>query len=357
LRHSLDVEFSNIGDPFPEGRVDNLAPSPVGVSLPEHGTLGSTPVPAPDDRGVYVAVQWGPEQWKENTRGCVDTRQIFDVLPAAGYIPSPDGKVYPAIVYFHENGATQSWEFTSKLHENVVQEAHSKGFHFISVEFRHPVSNQYLNDDPLPNFIPHTDAGKFIQFLRKNREKLKLDDRNIFVFGRSRGAIALWQGLQPDLGSGPTSSAIRAFVGYQAQTTYQCRRFSENFFIQDDRAKVEEAKCLAENTHDRHFGNAVDSVNASTSLPVRLQYEKYFVAENGRDGRVARLPADELVANFDTLHYPNFGLALYYKYEDTGANSQAPNGKGKWMERPEDGILKKDQFKNWWGFVNTWRVQ
>lgn len=87
---------SNIADPYPEGRVNNAAPTPMGVDLPEQGLLGATPVPAPDDRGVFTNIKWGPAVWNEPTRGCAQTRQVFDAQPAKDYDPyAADGKTFP----------------------------------------------------------------------------------------------------------------------------------------------------------------------------------------------------------------------------------------------------------------------
>jgi hypothetical protein len=62
-----DAQASNIADPYPEGRVDNAAPTPLGVDLPEQGLLGATPVPAPDDRGVFTNIKWRNGTWLETT--------------------------------------------------------------------------------------------------------------------------------------------------------------------------------------------------------------------------------------------------------------------------------------------------
>lgn len=293
---------SNIADPYPEGRVNNAAPTPMGVDLPEQGLLGATPVPAPDDRGVFTNIKWGPAVWNEPTRGCAQTRQVFDALPAKDYDPyAADGKTFPVIVYFHENGATQAWETRSDIDRNVASVARSENFHFVSVEFRHPVADQYLADSA-PNTVPHTDVGLFIQFLRQNAAKFKVDKRNIFAFGRSRGSLALWQGLQPDMGSGNTSSKISGFVGYEAQTSYQCQTFSDYFLIQDDAARnyVNECKSPTKNKYDPQFKNALDSVDSLTRLPVMLQYLDDFV--DLPNGRVKKLTASALFSNHDALH-------------------------------------------------------
>ncbi|WP_374676508.1 alpha/beta hydrolase [Ideonella sp.] len=347
-----DEETSNIASPHPEGRVNNAAPTPMGVDLPEQGLLGATPVPAPDDRGVYTNIKWRSGDWLEPTRGCASTRFVFDVLPAKDYDPrATDGKVFPVIVYFHENGATHAWETGSPIDTNVATVARNGNFHFVSVEFRHPVADQYLADDP-PHTVPHTDVGLFIQFLRKNAAKFKVDKRNIFAFGRSRGSLALWQGLQADMGSGDTSSKVNAFVGYEAQTSYQCQTFSDNFLIQDDAARAYVAECRsdAKNKYDPLFRNALDAVKPDTTLPVMLQYSDGFVEEP--NGRVKLLAAHQLFSNYDHLHYPNFGLALYWRYFDLDLNKDRVR-----MAKPTTGVGKRAQFTGWLDFVNNWKVQ
>lgn len=348
-----DEETSNIASPYPEGRVNNAAPTPMGVDLPEQGLLGATPVPAPDDRGVYTNIKWRSGEWLEPTRGCASTRFVFDVLPAKDYDPrATDGKVFPVIVYFHENGATHAWETGSPIDTNVATEARKENFHFVSVEFRHPVADQYLADDP-PHTVPHTDVGLFIQFLRKNAAKFKVDKRNIFAFGRSRGSLALWQGLQADMGSGDTSSKVNAFVGYEAQTSYQCQTFSNYFLIQDPAAQayVNECKSDAKNKYDPLFRNALDSVTPNTTLPVMLQYSGEFVRQP--NGRVKKLTAHELFSSYDALHYPNFGVALWSAYNDNNVNSGSP----PLMREPAQKVPKRAQFIGWQDFVNDWRIQ
>lgn len=151
--------------------------------------------------------------------------------------------------------------------------ARSENFHFVSVEFRHPVADQYLADSA-PNTVPHTDVGLFIQFLRQNAAKFKIDKRNIFAFGRSRGSLALWQGLQPDMGSGNTSSKTSGFVGYEAQTSYQCQKFADYFLIPgaDTIQYVTQCQSPTHNKYDPQFRNALDAITPTTTLPVMLQY-------------------------------------------------------------------------------------
>jgi hypothetical protein len=342
---------SNIADPFPEGRVDNAAPAPVGTELPQSGGgyLGSDPpIIQPDNRGVYFNIQWGPEQWEEPTRMCALTYQLFDFQPAKDYNPHVnDGKRFPVIVYFHPNGEVHGWERDSLLDRTVAKKAREEHYHFISVEYRHPVADQYLQEDPLPNYIPHDDVGLFIEYLRGKADYMKVDARNIFAFGRSRGALALWHALKANK-DGPQSRKISAFVGYQAQTSYQCDRYADQFLtgagIGEWKTKC---KSPSENRYDSHFKNAVDEVAPNTTLPVMLQYENFFRMD-GENIRKITLQEYESMSLNEQLHYPNFGKALQQKYKNFNIL--------QFIKEPEQDVPNDEQFRGWFNFVELWRV-
>jgi hypothetical protein len=94
------------------------------------------------------------------------------------------------------------------------------------------------------------------------------------VFGRSRGALALWDALNANRILHPTRQ-VRGFVGYAAQTSYQCDKFGDQF-LKDP--KLQEWKDFYkshnQNRHDSHFKNAVDEVFQDTNLYVMLQILK-----------------------------------------------------------------------------------
>jgi len=342
---------ANISEPVPEGRISNAAATSAGTALPEDGFLGSGAYPAPDDRGVYNDILWGNESWEEPSRDCITTYQIFDFQPAKDYNPkSADNKIFPTIVYFHPNGEIHKWETNSRIDKNVAQLAKSLNYHFISVEFRHPVADQYLQDDPPPNYIPHVDVGLFIQFLRRNAALMKVDARNIFAFGQSRGALALWQGLQVSMGTGAKSSAITGFVGYQAQTSYQCDRFAELYLTGPTvPAWLAECKSPNENRHDALFKNAIDAVAVGApNIPVMLQYQDDFVLEPGTESTIRKITPEELAQRGDGIHYANFGMALYNRYRAVGAGAR--------MDIPKK-VPMWAQFSGWENFVNKWMVR
>jgi hypothetical protein len=343
---------NNIADPVPEGRIDNAAPAAVGNPFPPTGYVGSTPSPATDNRGIFYNLLWGQEFWEEPTRGCALTYQVFDFQPAKDYNPKvDDGKTFPVMVYFHPNGEVHGWETNSRIDLNVAQLAKALNYHFISVEFRHPVADQYLQEDPPPNFIPHTDVGVFIQFLRQKAGQMKADRRNIFAFGRSRGALALWQGLQPDMGGGNTSSALNGFIGYQAQTSYQCDIFADLYLSGDTTGWKNDCKSPMNNRFDALFKNAIDSVLPDgVRLPVMLQYQHAFKLEDGSNTQIRKITPAAFMAlpPNERLHYANFGMALYNRYVTSGLSNL--------MDVPQQSVQEWNQFVGWQDFVLKWKT-
>jgi hypothetical protein len=264
--------------PVPTGEVDNLADQVSVLAFPSTGIVGPSNSPVLNDRGVLGPFDWSPVSWKEPTRNCKISRHQFDFWPPATYQEVPDGVVYPTIVYFHPNRADFHFEEGSPIDLQVAAPAHELGYHFISVEFRHPVADEYLAQlQSYGGQVPHGDVGLFIRFVREHAAQMKVDTRNIFVFGHSRGALALWQALQPDV-QGQTSHQVAGFVGYQAQTSYGCDVFSQRYLVQDTDTAAFVQQCHVDHSHDAQFGDAVASVRGGlsnpTKLPVMLQYEK-----------------------------------------------------------------------------------
>lgn len=336
--------------PIPEGRINNAASTGIGNPFPPSGYVGAAPSPVGDDRGIFYNLLWGTEEWEEPTRNCALTYQVFDFQPAKDYNPKVnDGKTFPVMVYFHPNGEVHGWETDSKIDENVARHARNLNYHFISAEFRHPVADQYLVEDPPPNYIPHTDVGLFIQFMRQKAAQMKIDPRNIFVFGRSRGALALWQAMQADMGNGNNSIAISGFIGYQAQTSYQCDVFA-NFYLTPPATDWRSfCKSDEQNKHDHLFGNAILDIAISTAVPVMLQYEHQFKLVDGSDTQIKKIsPSTYMQLNQnERLHYANFGMAFY--------NGYLAAGLGPLMERPQDLIGEGSQFVGWQDFVLKWK--
>jgi hypothetical protein len=288
-----------------------------------------------------VSYQWGPVTWNEPALGCRTVSQVLDFWPATVGDPA---KNRPTIVYFHPNGATNHTGPDSFLMNNVVRPATAAGFNVVSVEFRHPVMDQYLAPAN-GGKVPHQDVGLAIQWLRQNAALLHISSNNVFAFGYSRGSLALWQSLQPDMGgagTGRPSSRVSAYVGYQSQSAYQCERYSGLFFDPSDPETASYvATCHAANPYDAQFGNAVDAVTA-TSLPVRIQYQQGFELKTGSRTAIQKIGPVELTTNWEAEHYPDFGVALYDAYQKAGNHR---------MQYPLPDVPLAQAFTGWQAFI------
>jgi hypothetical protein len=331
---------NNIAE-VPQGSVNNQVQDPPGLALPE-GEL--TPAMVIDPSGGYRSYKWSEIRWQEPALNCIWVGHEFVFVPAANY-SSKTG--HPTIVYFHPNGVKHIFEIDSPLYRNVVEIARNNGFNFLSVEFRHPVTDQYLayyNN----NKVFHEDVGLFTQFLRTNAAKMRVSKNNIFTFGYSRGSLALWQALRPDLGGGNTgkpSSLVSGFVGYQAQTTYSCDEYAEWFLDSLDPGTPQQvADCKAVNWWYAQFGSALDEVTFLRQVPVRLQYRQGFELLEPKDQwNIKKVTYSYLSANYEVDHYPNFGVALYRRYISENILDT--------MQAPLSGVTLPRQFEGWLGFV------
>jgi acetyl esterase/lipase len=255
---------------IPEGHVNNTLQDPPGLPMP---TEELTPENTVDPSGAYKSYKWSEARWQEPSLQCMWVGHEFVFVPAVDYRSKP---AHPTIVYFHPNTLKHTFEKNSPISNNVAKVAVAAGFNFISVEYRHPVTDQYLayyNN----NKIHHQDVGLFMQFLRGNAAKMRISKNNIFSFGYSRGSLALWQALQPDMGGGNTgkpSSLVSAFVGYQAQSTYQCKEYGIRF-LDPLHQGTEPSIQMCEETNWWHpqFGSALFDLNPLSAIPVRLQYQ------------------------------------------------------------------------------------
>jgi hypothetical protein len=282
---------------------------------------------------------YGTSVWREPSIHCFLVGQTFDYFKGAGKSKTPR----PTIVYFHGNGSTSHMTANSPGYLNVVVPAVQAGFNVASVEYRHPVTDQYLAQ--WDGVVPTLDAGYVIQYLRAHASTYNIDPDNLFSFGHSRGTLALWQMLQPDMGGGDTglpSSLPSAYFGYQPNTTFQCQQFSTLFLIQDQEAADEVTDCEAQNPYWQQFGSAVDSVNA-TSLPVHLQTDGTFVLKKGTTDVIKLLEYDDLIKQgYNTGHYTDFSIALLNRYEAYGNTN---------MDYPEQDIGGKQCFTGWQNFI------
>jgi acetyl esterase/lipase len=219
--------------------------------------------------------------------------------------------------------------------------AHDNGYHFISMDFRHPVADQYLAGYPVGTPVPHTDVKAALTFLRTNAAKMKIDVSKMYAFGHSRGTLALWQAVQSD-----SAGLVKAVVGYQAQTTYQCQQFADLFMVPGTKTDQDVAECMQDSPYYAQFGSAWSGVRPELKLHVLLQYkEKFYLQSDApNETRVKPITAQEL-KQYDRVHYPNFGMAFY--------NAMTANALGTFMNRPLDLIPEERQFEGWLTFVQN----
>ncbi|MDG9923348.1 MULTISPECIES: alpha/beta hydrolase fold domain-containing protein [unclassified Pseudomonas] len=264
--------------------------------------LACTPQPLtaePAGDTVRRNLCYGEATWNEPTlEGEPLLEQVFDYFPLAGATPAP------LVIWAHPNGKTKWLKPGSEAYLALVQQAHDQGFAFVSLEFRHPVSNE----DIVP--VPHRDIAQAIQFIRANAEALGVDPDNLFLVGQSRGSLGLWTALQNDMADPGSddqllqqSTRVNAVFAYQGQTTYDGREFADLFLIEADR-RAAKAKWKKDHPQYALFGSAIRSVG-DDDPPVLLRYAHPFV---GRP-----LSAREM-ARQDSLHYPDMGPALCAAY-------------------------------------------
>ena len=315
-----------------------VAKDKKGIALPADDSAAYRPQVVANGTQTY---QWGSASWKEPAWGCRLVSQTFDFWPATGGDPNAN---HPTIVYFHPDAAGSHVQTSMPLYANVVLPATTAGFNFVSVEFRHPVIDQYLATS-LGGQVPHIDTGLAIQYLRAHAKTLGISSNNIFAFGYSRGSLSLWQALQPDLGGGTTgkpSSHVSGFFGYQAQTTYQCDQYGQLFLDPNDVTTPEYiGNCKATNPYWQQFGSALDAVSAD-SPPVKLQYQQGLELRTGTQRVIQQVSAPWLVANYEVEHYPDFGIALYDAYLAHGNTH---------IEYPTPYVPPQQQFVGWQAFV------
>ncbi len=275
-----------------------------------HAQSGCTPVAlTPETPGKDIC--YGTAAWREPTLGGIWLQQRFDFHRAPG---ASDTTPAPLIVWAHPNGASKSIAPGSGADNVLLKPALAAGFSFASVEFRHPVVNENEADSPTDPGVPHRDLARALQFIRANAAALGIDRRNVFVVGGSRGTLSLWTVLQDDMAI-PTSpdpvarqsTRANAVFAYNAQTTYDGREFADLFLVEAERPSFK-AAWQAQHPKYAQFGSSIQSASADDP-PVMLRYDQAFV------GRLVTL--QELAA-VDSLHYPDYGLAICAAYRIAG---------------------------------------
>jgi hypothetical protein len=275
---------------------------------------GCTPVAlTPETPGKDIC--YGTATWREPTLGGIWLQQRLDFHRAPG---ASGGTLAPLIVWAHPNGSSKSIVPGSAADNVLLKPALAAGFSFASVEFRHPVVNANEADSPTNPGVPHHDLARALQFIRANASALGIDRRNVFVVGGSRGTLSLWTVLQNDMAV-PTSpdpvarqsSRANAVFAYNAQTTYDGREFADLFLVEADRPGFK-AAWQAQHPNYAQYGSSIQSASAEDP-PVMLRYDQSFI---GRPVTQAEL------AGVDSVHYPDYGLAMCAAYRMVGIGAR-----------------------------------
>lgn len=234
----------------------------------------------------YRNIVWGPESWVEPALRKA-MRQDLDFFPP----PSPSGNA-PLIVFAHPALRTKTILPDDALWSRVIEPARANGFAVASVEFRHPVDDDFI----VP--APHDDLARATEWIVENAESFGVDRNNIFFLGHSRGTLLLWTALSYQ---DRWPFRINAFYGYNAQATYQGTQAGELFVIPEERDAFV-AGWTKTHPQDPLFGSALSSIGAG-ALPLMLRYEQPFIG--------APVPASRM-----NVHHPDFGLALCGRYAE-----------------------------------------
>jgi hypothetical protein len=94
---------------------------------------------------------------------------------------------------------------------------------------------------------------------------------------------------------------------YNAQTTYDGREFADLFLVEADRPAFK-AAWQAQHPKYAQFGSSIQSASADDP-PVMLRYDQAFVG---------RLVTQQELAGVDSVHYPDYGLAICAAYRIAG---------------------------------------
>ena len=251
-------------------------------------------------QNVWIEIPYGSgERWQEPTLGGNWVEQVFDIYTPTG---TPPASGWPTICFFHANSAVHTVGNSGDLFD-TKEAALAAGFAFASAEFRHPVVNVDLG-------APHRDAGQAVQALRSVSSALSLDPALVFALCRSRGSLAVWEAMQPDMAvagagswSARQSSTIQGVWAYNAQTTYNTEEFANLFVIEAERDDF-----LLLRPNDARWGSAISDVATAPALPPMA----IFHADDWPGGALVSAAA----AN--DVHYPGMGEALYNAFVAAG---------------------------------------
>ena len=304
-------------------------------------TSPTAPLPPTRADGTRISYCWGERSWREpDDNGQPRLHQSFYFYPAAA--PSPLGahSAHPLVMYFHPDGSRSliDRDANASLYDQVVQQASDAGWSVVSVEFRHPVVDAGVpNEPPLDRRVPHWDVAYATQFLRRIAVALDADTDNVFSVGFSRGSLSLWTALQPDMASPrePQSTRVNAVFGYQAQTTYRGDQFAALFVVPADQAEVI-AGFDEQYPQHAQFGSALDAV-ASGSPPVMLRYEDPFGPYPVPAVYFLGAPGQPPV--YSRVHFPGYGQELCDRYRARAPRTPCSVQASVPFERAFDGYV------------------
>jgi pimeloyl-ACP methyl ester carboxylesterase len=258
----------------------------VAQELP--GTLDAT-------CNCYRSLAYGPDVWtKVYKDGRTETlNQAFNLYPGVGEGPRP------VIVWAHPGGSPYDMLPGTSIYNQVVAPAVAAGFSVVSVEFRHPVSDDHLG-------VYHRDIADAVQYVRQHAERLNVQPHNAFLMGRSRGSLVTWTAMQDDmadpLNADPVrrqSTRVNAVFVFNGQTTYSTTEQTNEFMVEADRAEY-----LRRKPDNPAWGSALQSVTPDDP-PIRQTHQFPFFR---------RLVEREEFG----VHHPDFGLALCDRYIAAG---------------------------------------
>lgn len=150
--------------------------------------------------------------WKADVAYGGDPVQVLDI-----YRPDVSGPV-PVVFYIHGGG----WWNGDKQYIDAAQIRYliDRGIGFVTINYRNLIEAKRDGVYP-PLLAPLRDARRALDFIKANRDELKLDPDRIAVYGSSSGGFnALWLGLSPKQpGADHTTPGVRAIAGLDAQTS------------------------------------------------------------------------------------------------------------------------------------------
>jgi hypothetical protein len=241
-----------------------------------------------------------------------NVNQSFDFWPA-------QGNNVPLAIYFHPNGVSshvRSNSDPSSVYQQIVQTGKINGYSVASIEFRHPVVNANLANDPMQDLnghVPQNDIVDAVRYIKSIASTLRINPNRIFYIGHSRGSLSMWQALQPDVAGVP-----RAMWEYQAQSTNQCDQWQSHYEKGVNGVFQSQAICESSNPLYFQWQSAWSSVT-SAAPPLHLGYQQSFVLQPS--GAIKKLTWTELTnptnpppSGWELEHYPNMGADMCIAY-------------------------------------------